>query len=531
MMAKAAPPRADETIVALDVGTSGIRAVAFASDGQVLGSHRYRYAPLFHGDGKVRQDPDTWFEGTNEVLAAVAADTVESGHRAVALSVTSQRASVIPVGPEAHPLMDALMWQDKSTVPECELIGQRLSAERTYATTGLRIDPYFSAARIVWLQRHRPDIFARTSRFLGVQDLVTSFLCGEQVTDHSQASRTMLFDISRSAWDQEILDALEIPLAKLPPSVDPGTEVGRTTEALESSCGFPAGVPVLLAGGDQQVAALGMGVIEPGAAEANTGTGSFVLTPVDEPLLDDQRRTLCSVAAIPGRWIAEAGILTTGIVYEWFAREFGAGAPPGDRVTSWQGDTRIQELNEIVGTSPCGAHGVLAMPHFSGSAAPFWNPDARGMFLNLQLATERADIARAILEGIAMEMATNLDLLALQAGEIDVVTAAGGLTELDLFNQIQADAFGRPVQVSADKEATARGAMLTAAVTLGRFHDHRHAYNATAHASPRRYLPREEATALYGTYRKLRNDIHDTLLAAGLHDRMRRVGELHGREG
>lgn len=524
-MAKAAAQNADEVIVALDVGTSGIRAVTFASDGEVLGSHHHRYAPQFHSDGRVRQDPNTWFEGTNQVLAGVAADAVGSGHRLVALSVASQRASVIPVGPEAQPLMDALMWQDKSTGPECELIGQRLSVEQTYATTGLRIDPYFPASRIVWLQRHRPDIFARTSRFLGVQDLVTSFLCGEQVTDHSQASRTMLFDISRWAWDQEILGALGIPMDKLPPSVAPGSEVGRTTDALESSCGFPPGVPVILAGGDQQVAALGMGVIEPGAAEANTGTGSFVLTPANEPLLDEQRRTLCSVAAIPGRWIAEAGILTTGIVYEWFAREFGSGAPavPG------QSDTRIEELNEIVGTSPCGANGVLAMPHFSGTAAPFWNPDARGMFLNLQLSTQRADIARAILEGIAMEMATNLDLLARQAGGIDEVTVAGGLTQLDLFNQIQADAFGRPVQASTEKEATARGAMITAAVTLGRFRDHRLAYDATVHASPRRYLPREEATEMYGAYRQVRNDVHDTLLAAGLHSRMRRVGELHER--
>lgn len=530
-MAKAAAQSADEVIVALDVGTSGIRAVLFASDGGVVGSHHHRYAPQFHGDGRVRQDPDTWFEGTNQVLAAVAADAVESGHRLVALSVTSQRASVIPVGSEGEPLMDALMWQDKSTMPECELIGQRLSAERTYATTGLRIDPYFSASRIVWLQRNRPEIFARTSRFLGVQDLVTSFLCGEQVTDHSQASRTMLFDISRSVWDEGILNALEISIDKLPPSVPPGSEVGRTTDTLESSCGFPAGVPVILAGGDQQVAALGMGVIEPGAAEANTGTGSFVLTPADEPLLDEQRRTLCSVAAIPGRWIAEAGILTTGIVYDWFARELGTDATPGVQVASGRKDGRFEELNELVGTSPCGANGVLVMPHFSGSAAPFWNPDARGMFLNLQLSTERADIARAILEGIAMEMATNLDLLARQAGGIDEVTVAGGLTELDLFNQIQADAFGRPVQVNAEKEATARGAMLTAVVALGRFRDHRHAYDATIHTKGRRYLPSEEATALYGTYRQLRNDVHDTLLTAGLHSRMRRIGEPHEREG
>ncbi len=509
-----------EVIVALDAGTSSLRGVAYEPTGKRRAGASFPYTPEYHPDGRVRQATSNWVDALDEVLSALSDDLTRQKLKPLCVSLTSQRASVIPVDRKGTAAAFALMWHDRSTADECRHIREVFDERELYHTTGLRVDSYFSAPKIVWLRNHDPETFSESAKLLGVQDFIAYLLTGEVVTDHTQASRTLLFDISSRRWDEAILAGLGVSQEKLPELVAPGTAIGNTSAELSARCGFPSGVPVILAGGDQQVAAVGMGVIEPENAAANTGTGSFVVAPLDAPAFHPDLRTLCSCAAVPDMWIAEAGVLTTGTVYRWMSRQLGpAEEPTGGK----EMDALLARMNELASEAPMGANGVLVFPHFSGAAAPHWNADARGMIVNLSLSSTRADIARACLEAIAGELAVNLGELSRLCGEIRQVTVAGGLSEFALFDRMQADAFGVPVSVNPTAEASAFGALLSACVTMGIYGDHAAAHRALAKAPGEPIHPNAAAHAHFAEQMGIRMAMHDTLREAGLYRRMRRL--------
>ena len=320
-----------------------------------------------------------------------------------------------------------------------------------YRRTGLRVDPYFSAPKMMWLREERPEIYAAAEKLIGVQDYVVYLLTGAYVTDWSQACRTMLMNISSFSWDKDMLKISGISAAKLPELRPPGSTAGSLDGAMAKATGLAAGIPVIVCGGDQQCAALALNILRPGYAEANTGTGSFVIAYSEAPQFDDECRTLCSAAAVPGKWIAEAGIFNTGSVHRWFKEQFYP-----------EGEDAYALMNKEAAESPVGANGVMMLSHFEGSAAPYWNPLAKGVFFNLSLGTRRSDMVRAILEGIALEIGHNLSLIENLVKNISMVSVAGGLVAFDLFNQIQADAFNKTVIRYDNSEASSLGALMSA---------------------------------------------------------------------
>jgi len=509
-----------EIILTLDVGTSSIRCLAFSGKGEILANSSYEYAPTYHTNGQVRQSPSDWEDGAVHVLSRTAEILGPERRNIAAVSVTSQRASLIAVDKTGASLYDAIMWHDKTTSPYCPRIAERISMEEMYAKTGLRIDSYFTAPKILWLRDNQPDLYSRAETFLGVQDYVVYVLTGRRVTDYSQASRTLLFNIWEQRWDSAILEALGIEERMLPEVIQPGGIGGKVTAALSSRTGVPEGVPVVLAGGDQQVAALGMGIFDHNTAEVNTGTGSFVITLTDSPVVHPGMKTLCSCSAIPDRWVAEAGVLTTGIVYNWFARELGFWKPEE------AGHIDYAEIDRLIQAAPPGSNGLITLPHFKGAAAPFWNQNARGLFFNVTLAHTRGDFARSIIESIALEIGSDIRLLnEIPQIDIEKVIIAGGMTSFDLFNQIQADVYGVPVLKNPHTEATSFGAFLSASTGLGHYPTVYQAYEAHAglqrgskNISGRSYHPDSRMTGLYKAIGTQREALYRALESNGIYD-------------
>jgi glycerol kinase len=326
------------------------------------------------------------------------------------------------------------------------------------------------------------------------------------VTDSTQACRTMLMNINTFAWDEDMLRISGIDRALLADLVPPGTAVGGLTRAMAEQSGLKAGIPIILGGGDQQCAALSLNVLGPGDAEANTGTGSFVIAYSDKPRFHDECKTLCSAAAVPGKWIVEAGIFTTGLIHRWFKEQFYP-----------EGAQSYELMNADAAASPPGAKGLLLVPHFEGSAAPYWNPLARGIFFNLTMATTRSDMARAVIEGIAFEIASDLLLLEGLDVPINSVRVAGGLTSLDLFNQIQANAFGKPVLRYDNTEASSLGALMSACVTLGLYSNHQEAFQTILAGEPRHYLPDDAVTRIYKQILERKDALYEALNGAGIY--------------
>ncbi len=494
-------------LITLDVGTSSTRAFIYDTGGNVHFTSTYTYTSIYTPPSQVEQDPADWRKAAIFTLKEAARYAQSKGLAITAIAVTSQRASVIPVDARGNPLHNALMWQDKRTTQLCQEFTEKISPAEIYKRTGLRANPYFSLPKMLWFKVKTPDVYRKTAKFLGVQDYVVYLLTGKFITDWSQAARTMLMNIKTFEWDREILDVSGLDRRLLCELSPPGTIAGTLTADFSRLVGLKEGTPVIISGGDQQNAAIALNVLKPGIAETNTGTGSFVIAYSDRPVFDEENRVLCSASAIPGKWIIEAGIFNTGSIYRWFRDQFFNGQ-----------HTSYQVLNEEAAQSPVGANGVLLLPHFEGSAAPFWNPYAKGLFFNLSLGTKRGDLIRAILEGIALEIAENISLIEKIAGKIDLVSVAGGMTRSDLFNTIQANAFGKTVISYPNSEATSIGATISAAVSLGVYNSYEEAFSRMVKDGPKKYEPNPEDREKYEQIKARRHRLYNALAQGGVYE-------------
>lgn len=497
-------------ILAVDVGTSSLRAIIYDINGRAIFTSKQEYSPEFNRlPSYVEQDPATWKKALISTLKEISIYLNQSQKDISAIAVTSQRASVIPVSNECKPLYHAIMWQDKRSLDKCEKLDKLIGKDELYKRTGLRLDPYFSLPKMIWLKEEAPEVFQKAYKLIGVQDFVVYQLTHKFVTDWTQASRTMLLDIKKFKWDEDILKAIGISASLLPDLCSPGSVVGGLTEEISVLTGLKAGIPVIIAGGDQQCAAIALNVLKDGYAEVNTGTGSFVIAYSDKPVFDEKSRTLCSAAAIPGKWIVEAGMFTTGSIYRWFKEQF-------YEPFLEKGDI-YEVLNKDIENSPIGSNGIIILPHFEGSAAPYWNPLAKGVIFNLTLGTKREDIARAILEGICAEIAENILLIENIKGNIYTISVAGGLTKFNLFNQMQADTFNKKVIKYQQSEASSLGAAISAFTTLGFYSDYQNAFDNMLADNPVVFEPIKENVEKYKQLIRKKNSLYNALNEKGIY--------------
>lgn len=496
-----------EHILVIDVGTSSLKVMLYNNTGKMLNRASKEYHSEFDSNNCVEQAPVTWKAALFVALKQSGEFVTERNIHVDAITVTSQRASVIPVDGDGNPLHNAIMWQDRRSLAQCNNLLSQLSLPEIYQRTGLRANPYFSVPKMMWLKDERPEIYAKAPKLLGVQDYVVYLLTGKYITDWTQACRTMLMNINTFAWDEDMLRISGIPESKLPELCPPGSKVGVLENTIAEFSGLSRGIPVIIGGGDQQCAALALNILRPGYAEANTGTGSFVIAYSEQPQLDEQCRTLCSAAAVPGKWIVEAGIFNTGSIHRWFKEQF---YPEGEDIYAL--------LNREAADSPVGANGVMMLSHFEGSAAPYWNPLAKGMFFNLSLGTRRSDLTRAILEGISLEIAHNISLIEKLVKDISMVSVAGGLVAFDLFNQIQADSFNKNVLRYDNSEASSLGALMSALVTLGRYQSYDDAFHAICSAEPTLFKPDVINVTKYHALFQKKDSLYHALQQNGIYE-------------
>jgi len=479
-------------IITLDIGTQSTKASVYDDSGAMLFEASKEYSAEFIPPGKVEQDPDDWRNAAIYTLSKVAAFAHAHDIALSGISITSQRASVIPVTADGRPLHNAIMWQDKRTLAECAEIEEKVSAEEVYQITGLRLGPYAVAPRMRWIKNHQPEIYHQAAKLIGVQDYVNYCLTGTFKTDWSQAARTMLMNIRTFEWDARLLAATGVTVNKLCELVPPGTITGNLTLEMQKLTGLPA-LCVIVAGGDQQVGALAGNVVKPGQAQAVTGTGTFIIAYTDQPSFDPDRRVIVSASADAGKWIIEASIFNSGQILRWAKQEFAR------EIAGY--DEAYAILMSEAKNSPIGANGLIIPPHFEGSAAPYWEPKAKGLVFNLSIGTKRADILRAIVEGIACEIADNVELLSVVGTPITQLTAAGGMANSEFFTQMQADAANVPVLRFSDKEASSKGAAMSGFVALGQFTDLQAAARSMLDSVPQHNYPIVKNHETYSTIR------------------------------
>ncbi|MFW9821650.1 MAG: FGGY-family carbohydrate kinase [Candidatus Thorarchaeota archaeon] len=452
-------------IAALDLGTTGCRTFIFDLAGTILASDYQEWESYYPSPSYVEQNANIWWESIKKTTERAITKSGIDKTDIVSISVTNQRETIVPVDSEGNPLHNAIVWQDRRTINQVEFIENKIGIDNIYKTTGLTIDPYFSASKILWFKDKKPDIYNRTNKFLLVSDFIIHKLTGKFYTDFSNASRTMLFDINHLQYSEEIASDLEIDLDKMPEALESGIDVGEITN---DEILFDKKTLVVTGAGDQQSAALGVGVVSPGEVKCTTGTGSFLLAYLNKPNFDPQKRVLCSCHAVPGKWVQEASIFTSGATLRWFRDQVGQAE---SLLAKEKGQDPYEIMTAQAEESPMGANGLILIPHLVGAGAPHWKPHSKGLLFGLALGHQRKDIYRAVLEGVAFEIRKNIEVFKEIGLEPTELKLTGGGSRSDIWNQIYADVLGLTCVRNVIEEATSLGAAILAASGAGIYSD------------------------------------------------------------
>jgi glycerol kinase len=443
-------------ILAIDQGTTGTTCLVFDRDTELIGRGYREFQQHFPRPGWVEHDPaEIW-----EVTQAVAAEALEDAGLGVggleAVGITNQRETVCVWDRETgEPLHRAIVWQDRRTAARCAELRDQDHEALVRERTGLVLDPYFSATKIEWLLGHIDGLRERAASgravFGTIDAWLTFKLCGEAITDVSNASRTMLFDIAKGEWDQELLELFGVPQAALPKLGPSSGEIATTrAEALHGH-----EVPLAGIAGDQQAALFGQACLEPGLGKNTYGTGSFVLQNAGMSAPDPVPGLLSTVAWRIGTgrltYALEAAIFVTGAAVQWLRDGLGVIA-------------EAAETEELAASLDDNA-GVYFVPALTGLGSPHWDPCARGTIIGLTRGTGRAHLARAALESIAYQTVDAVRAIEQACGvELTELRADGGATSNPWLMQFQADILGVPVVVPEIAETTALGAAYLAGV-------------------------------------------------------------------
>jgi xylulokinase len=424
-------------LLGLDIGTTGVKAVALSPDGVVIGRAEEEYPLSTPRPGWAEQDPDDWVRAAEAALARVG-----GGDTSVGLS--GQMHGLVVLDSERRVLRPAILWNDQRTAAECAEIEERIGLERLIGLTGNRALPGFTAPKLLWVRRHEPDVYDRIAHVLLPKDYVRLKLFDELATDAADASGTLLFDVPRRRWSDEVLGELEIP-AEWVPRVQESTEIGGA--------------------GDQAAGALGVGVHSPGPASVVLGTSGVVFAPLEEYRPDPLGRAHVFCHAVPATWHAMGVMLSAAGSLEWFRRLFAL-------------DASFEELDAEAALWPPGAEGLLFAPYLAGERTPHADPDARGAFVGLSLRHDRGALVRAVLEGVAYGLRDSLELLRGLGCRVEVGRVSGGGARSDLWLRIVASVLGLPLQRTAVEEGAAFGAALLGGVGAGVFADAHQAVEA-----------------------------------------------------
>jgi glycerol kinase len=438
-------------ILAIDQGTTGTTCLVFDEAGQVAGRAYSEFEQHFPRPGWVEHDAVEIWETTRSVAAqAIAAAGIE-GADLDGIGISNQRETVVAWDPATgKPVHRALVWQDRRTAERCDALREEGREALIRERTGLVLDPYFSGTKIEWLLQNAEG--AGDAVFGTIDSWLLYKLTGRHATDYTNASRTMLFDIGRLAWDPELCEVLGVDPARLPEPLPSAHVYGTTSE-------FGGEVPVAGIAGDQQAALFGQACHEPGTAKNTYGTGSFVLLNAGAGCPAPAEGLLTTVACGLGEeavYALEASIFVTGAAVQWLRDGLGA----------------IEEAaeTEAIAASLEGNDGVYFVPALTGLGSPHWDPYARGAIVGLTRGTGRAHLVRATLEAIAYQTVDAVRAQEAAAGErLEILKADGGAVANRWLMQFQADVLGAPVVVPEIAETTALGAAYLAGVATGRW--------------------------------------------------------------
>jgi len=449
-----------ELLLGIDIGTTATKAILLNVEGREVASASYKYGLITPRENWVEQDPEDLWRGVVAVCQTVLKH-VKSGDRVLALSISSQGGTTIPVDVNSQPVGNAFSWMDVRAHEKAEQVRKAVGGDRVYEITGWRLGDGLPLLHIRWLRQRAPKIFAAARRFLFVNDFIIHRLTGQFCMDPSDAGITQLYNIAENRWDDDMLKAAGIESDKLSPVRNSGVAVGQLTAKASQETGLPQSVLVVNGAHDQYCAALGAGVTKLGDVMLSCGTAWVILCLMERLQLDTEKRLSISPHVIPGKWGALKSLGGVGACMEWFLRNL---YPEPDA----QSDL-YDQLNKNTDAVPAGSRGLIFLPSSGG-----YGRGSRGAFIGLTLSHSRDDMARAVMEGIAYELRRVMESIS----EISPETwrMVGGAAASAVWTKIVADVTHLPVAIPSTTEAASYGAAILAGVGSGVFADQEAGY-------------------------------------------------------
>lgn len=444
-------------IVAHDLGTTGDKASLHHDDGRLVAAATVTYDTTFAPGGVAEQDPEDWWQAVGAATRKLLADTGTPPGEVRAVGFSGQMMGAVLLDEADRPVRPALIWADHRSTEQADRLNQALGEQAAYRLLGHRLHPTYSLTKVLWVREHQPEVFARVARVCLAKDYVVARLTGTLVTDPSDASSTNAYDQAAGRWSRRVLEAAGLDAGLFPEIVPATTVVGGLRAEAAAATGLNAGTPVVLGGGDGPLAALGAGVIDPeDGAYTYLGSSSWVSLSAGEPLHDPELRTMTFNHVVPGRFVPTATMQAGGASLDWWVDVLRPGRDPG----------RFADLTADAAEVDTG--GLYFLPHLLGERSPSWNAQAAGAFLGLGRHHTQAHLTRAVLEGVAFNLATCVQAFREAGHPVDRVDAIGGGAASDLWLQILADTWGATVRRrSIVEEAGSLGAAVTAAVGAG----------------------------------------------------------------
>lgn len=447
------------SLLGLDIGTSGVKALLIDDSGKTLASATAEYPLSTPHPNWAEQEPSDWWKGTVEVIRNILA---RSGVRAAdirGIGLSGQMHSLVLLDKQNQVLRPSILWCDTRTDRECVQITEQIGREKLRNLVSNPALEGFTLPKIIWVRNHEPEVYRKIHTFLLPKDYIRFLLTGEIAMEVSDAAGTLMFDVSHRTWSVELVKALNIPPEWLPPVFESIDVCGRVTRAIEQLTGLKEGTPVVGGGADNPCGAVGTGVVKQGRVLASIGTSGVVFAFSDQVRVEPGMKVHTFCHSVPGAWYLMGVVLMAGGALRWYRDTF---AQEEMALARTAGRDVYDILTEGASAVAPGSEGLFFLPYLAGERTPHQSASARGAFIGATIRHTRKHFTRAVLEGITFGMKDSLAIMEGLGVDIQQIRLTGGGAKSAFWRRLQANVYGREVALVNASEGPAFGAALLA---------------------------------------------------------------------
>lgn len=477
-------------LLGVDIGTSACKTALFRADGVLVASADAAYPVRYPQPGWAQQEPEMWWQGAVSAIRRLLEESRVRAEEIAGIGVDGQSWSMVPLDADGAVLYPSPIWTDCRARAECDDMRRAVGEEALFACSGNPVQPSYTLPKVLWLKKNEPELYRRTACVLQSNGYIVYRLTGERTQDVSQGYGWNCFDMRRDEWNRELAAGLGIDPGILPEICTCSQIVGGITAEAAAATGLSEGTPVVAGGLDAACSTLGVGVIGAGQTQEQGGQAGGMSICMDRYAADPA--LILSRHVVPERWLLQGGTTGGGGALKWLREQL---CP----------EMSFDDLSRLAGQAPPGSGGVVFLPFMAGERSPLWNPDAKGVLYGLGFAAGRAQIVRAVMEGVAFSLRHNLEVARAAGSRIDVLRATGGSSQSAVWMQMKADITGCRIEIPEAVTAAARGAAILAGMGTGVYRSWNEAVQPVRVTC--RYEPDAQLAdvyqAQYGMYRQL----------------------------